>query len=255
MAERVGQDWFEQFYNAGFSDMTYTPAAAACLYVSCLKSALGLVPKCVPPTKLRILDQCCGDGAITAAMARTLRCEVLGIDLSGRTLSAARRRYRGMKNLWFKKADARKFRVAGGFDVVTCWHTSCSYSEDDNVNKRQLACMCSSLKRGGVLVVDTMNPVYVRENFIETRSRILDDGTLVGTWYRLSGKMLSSTWKVCSPDDKVETFTGMTKLYGPDEYTRMLAEYGVDVIDIRGGLDFSPLSDSLGRMVVIGTKK
>ena len=91
MAEHVEQDWFEKFYGARFSDVTYTPADGTCLYVSCLKSALGMAPRRVSLTRLKILDQCCGDGTITAAMSRALRCEVLGIDMSGRALAAARR--------------------------------------------------------------------------------------------------------------------------------------------------------------------
>lgn len=259
---RENGEWFEKFYSKSFSNVTYTGACDASQYINFLQKCTHFkdyqtqeaVDRARWP-ELKIFDQCCGDGSVSAAMASQLRSRVLGVDLSKRAIKDARKRFASVSGLQFKVADAREFYIDDAFDVVTCWHFSCSYSKDDATNMKQLECMSKSLKRDGLLVLESMNPNFIRKNFVEKRARILDDGTIVGTWYKLSGKMLSSTWKTCSKNNVIETFTGMTKLYSCDEYCAMLAAVGVEVIASFGSLRCDILSDEFGRMILVGIKK
>ena len=255
-------DWFEKFYSKSFSDVTYTRSEDASKYVHFLKSALFVrsVSLGRPSVRarwpeLKIFDQCCGNGSISAAMASELGSEVLGVDLSRRAIRGAKKKFFSIENLEFKVADARKFCKRNEFDVVTCWHNSCSYSEDDSTNMKQLECMSKSLKRSGLLVIDTINKKFIEKNFIERRARVLEDGTLVGTWYKLDNDILSSTWKTCSKNNVVEEFSGMTKLYNYDRWCKMLAEVGVEILETYGSLNCDQTSDEFGQMILLGIKR
>lgn len=256
------EERFEKFYSKSFSDMTYTSIEDADQYVHFLKSALYMrsVRLGRPGGKarwpeLKIFDQCCGNGNISAAMASELGSEVLGVDLSRRAIRDAKKRFFSIENLEFKVADARKFCKRNEFDVVTCWHNSCSYSKDDATNMKQLECMSKSLKRSGLLVIDTINKKFIEKNFIERRARALEDGTLVGTWYKLNNDILSSTWKICSKNNVVEEFTGMTKLYNYDKWCKMLTEVGVEIFETCGSLKYDQMSDEFGQMILLGIKR
>ncbi len=256
------EEWFEKFYSKSFSNMTYTNIEDADQYVYFLRVALFSHSVHIrrPEGKarwpeLKIFDQCCGNGIISAAMASKLRSEVLGVDLSKRAIRDARKRFSGIKKLEFKVADARKFCKDSAFDVVTCWHNSCSYSEDDATNMKQLECMSKSLKKNGLLVIDTVNRNFIEKNFVESQAKIFEDETLVGTWYKLDNDILSSTWKICSKNNVVEEFTGMTKLYSYDKWCKMLAKVGIEVFMACGSINFDQLSDEFGRMILLGIKK
>lgn len=255
-------EWFEKFYSKNFSDVTYTSTQDADQYVYFLRTVLFArsVKLGKPDGKfrwpeLKIFDQCCGNGNITMAMASQLGAEVLGIDLSKRAIRNARKKFSNIKKLLFKVADAKKFYKSSEFDVVTCWHNSCSYSEYDAVNMMQLECMSKNLKKNGLLVIDTINQNFIEKNFIESKARILDNGTLVGTWYKLDNNILSSTWKTCSKNNVIEEFTGMTKLYSYDKWCKMLAEVGIEVFMACGSLEFDQMSDEFGRMILLGIKR
>ena len=256
------EEWFEKFYSKSFSDVTYTSIKDAYQYVHFLRVALFARSVHIrrPEGKarwpeLKIFDQCCGNGSISAAIASKLRSEVLGVDSSKRAIRDARKRFSSVKKLEFKVADARKFCKDSAFDVVTCWHNSCSYSEDDATNMKQLECMSKSLKKNGLLVIDTINKKFIEKNFIERRARALEDGMLVGTWYKLDNDILSSTWKTCSKNNVVEEFTGMTKLYNYDKWCKMLAEVGVEIFKTFGSLECDQMSDEFGQMILLGIKK
>lgn len=249
------EEWFERFYGRDFADLTYTASWDACRYAGFLRSVLSTTPAGPGTEKLKILDQCCGNGSVSAAMAVELRSRVLGIDLSSRSIDMAKKMHAGVDGLSFEVADARVFRKDSEFDAVTCWHNSCSYSEDDAVNAMQFECMGKSLKDGGMLIIDSVNPSFIEKHFIERRNHVLGDGSAVETRYRLSGKVLSSVWELKTKRGDVETFDGMSKLYDYGEYRAMLEEVGIEVVAVYGSLERDIISDDVGGMILVGVKK
>ncbi|MDY6836140.1 MAG: methyltransferase domain-containing protein [Chloroflexota bacterium] len=85
------------------------------------KWAQELISKLTLKGNERILDIGCGDGKVTAAMARMLpKGSVLGIDSSKEMIRFAQRSFpaRRFPNLDFKEGDARKLSFTGEFDIV-----------------------------------------------------------------------------------------------------------------------------------------
>ncbi|WP_028894045.1 class I SAM-dependent methyltransferase [Syntrophorhabdus aromaticivorans] len=80
-----------------------------------------LLDKLSPEGNERILDLGCGDGRITADMARRVpQGSVVGFDKSERMITFARRHFseESFPNLTFKIKDAREMDFDGEFDVV-----------------------------------------------------------------------------------------------------------------------------------------
>ena len=240
------EEWFDTFYNHPFADLTYTKEDSAKEISSFFES--------VVKTKSKVLDQCCGNGTIDIEISKNGH-EVVGIDLSRRAIENAKQKSTSKRlDLKFKIADAREFVDENAFDVCTCWHTSCAYSEDDQRNIMQFDCMSRNLKHHGLFIIDTINPEYVEANFKRRMEDHLDDGTTVVRKYLLKDSILSSEWKVIGKNEVYSVFTGMTKLYTLSQYVEILASIGLRIVDVVGNYNSDELSIKTGRMIMFGEK-
>ncbi|PYI89479.1 MAG: SAM-dependent methyltransferase, partial [Verrucomicrobia bacterium] len=100
----------------------------------------------------RVLDVGCGDGKITAELARALpRGSIVGVDGSAEMLRFARAAFprSEMANLRFQFMDARELRFAQSFDILFS-NAALHWVEDHPAFLRGAA---ASLKPGGRLVV------------------------------------------------------------------------------------------------------
>jgi trans-aconitate methyltransferase len=100
----------------------------------------------------RILDVGCGDGKITAELARALpRGEIVGVDASAEMIRFACKTFPAAKhpNLKLQVADARKVRSAEPFDLI--FSNAALHWVDDH--QTFLRCAAAALKSGGRLLV------------------------------------------------------------------------------------------------------
>lgn len=70
----------------------------------------------------RVLDVACGSGIITGELAKLSDTDVLGIDISGKMIENAKRKYGGNPNVNFKKADFCEFRCETPYDVIVIYN-------------------------------------------------------------------------------------------------------------------------------------
>ncbi len=253
--ESQKEEWFRDFYGGeNFAVTTYSDKVQAAAQLAFLESAMFLVWKRKLSSGMRALDQCCGIGSFARAFSEKHGNEVVGIDLSNHFIEVARAASLGNNLVMFEVADAREWNGAESFDICTCWRTSCAYSRDDVVNLKQFESMSRSLKKGGLFVIDTINPAYIKKHFREKWCEQRDDGTIIARWYFLADGMLSSKWTIVDTSDVVSHYCGMTKLYAKEQYVTMLAGVGLKVVDVVGGYGFDTLNDDSGRMVLYGVK-
>lgn len=95
-----------------------------------------------------ILDVGCGDGKITAAMARAIpQGSVIGVDISASMIETAKNSFRDSNNLSFIICDAAQIEFAEQFDLIT------SFTVMQWVLKQSEALQCfeRALKPGGKL--------------------------------------------------------------------------------------------------------
>ncbi|MCX6895928.1 MAG: methyltransferase domain-containing protein [Verrucomicrobia bacterium] len=116
----------------------------------------------------RILDVGCGDGKVTAEIARAVPCgSVVGVDASAEMIRFARKTFPAAKfpNLKFQVADARKFRFAAPFDLLFS-NAALHWVDDHQAFLRRAA---DALKPGGRLIVSCGGKGNAHDVFLALR--------------------------------------------------------------------------------------
>jgi trans-aconitate 2-methyltransferase len=116
----------------------------------------------------RILDVGCGDGKVTAELARAVpKGSVTGIDASPEMIRFARNSFskKTVPNLEFKMMDARHIRLARRFDIV--FSSSVLHWVDDHPAFLRDAAAC--LRSGGRLVVSCGGKGNAQDVFVALR--------------------------------------------------------------------------------------
>jgi len=119
----------------------------------------------------RILDVGCGDGKITAELARSLpRGSITGVDASREMLRFAREHFPPQKfrNLEFVRMDARKLHFAQPFDIL--FSNAALHWVDDHPAFLRGAAAC--LKSGGRLIISCGGKGNAQEVFVALRATI-----------------------------------------------------------------------------------
>lgn len=157
----------------------------------------------------RILDVGCGDGKVTAELARSLpRGTATGIDASPAMIEFAQRTFppSEISNLAFHVMDARQIRFAERFDLV--FSNAALHWVDDHQAFLRGAAAC--LRSGGRLVVSCGGEGNAREIFVSLRSELRRE-----RWRQFFRKM------------KTPYF-----FYAPGDYARWLPRYGFEGVRV-----------------------
>lgn len=209
----------------------------------------------------KILDQCCGVGSLSIAMAK-MGYDVAGFDLIPSYIDRAKRDAAAAGvSCDFETGDAHAYIYRDPRDAVVNWWTSFGYAKDDAQNIKMLRCAAASLKSGGYFVLDYMNaPQRLRDfakgdvAYSETKKA---DCTIV--WEsRLdrASEMIVKKW-ICQGADgrKVEKQGGGAKLYSSAQLERMLAECGFVDITFYGSIGGEALTGSSPRCIAVARKE
>ncbi len=151
----------------------------------------------------RILDVGCGDGKVTAELARTVsNGEVVGIDASPDMIRFARKTFpkSEISNLKFEIMDARAIRFDQPFDLV--FSNAALHWVDDH--QAFLRGVSAGLKTGGRLVVSCGGKGNAQDVFVALR-----------------GEMRLKRWRECFRKLERPYF-----FHSPEEYARWLPRFG-----------------------------
>ena len=158
----------------------------------------------------RILDVGCGDGKVTAELARTLRHgSATGIDASPAMIEFAQRTFPSdkIRNLEFQVMDARQIRFRDPFDLI--FSNAALHWVDDHEAFLRGAAGC--LRSGGRLVVSCGGKGNAQDIFVALRSELRRQ-----CWRGYFRKMKTSYF-----------------FYAPEDYTRWLPRYGFETIRVQ----------------------
>lgn len=152
-----------------------------------------------------ILDVGCGDGKITAELARTVpQGSVVGVDVSAEMIGFARSAFPPTRiaNLRFEIMDARQLHFSERFDILFS-STALHWVDDHSAFLKGAS---ASLKSGGRLVVSCGGKGNAQNVFIALRA-----------------EMLSRRWR--------EYFRKLAPpyfFYSPDDYAKWLPQHGFE---------------------------
>jgi trans-aconitate 2-methyltransferase len=157
-----------------------------------------------------ILDVGCGDGKVTAEIARAVsRGSVTGVDASPQMIAFAKKTFPAKKlpNLKFQVMDARKIKFAQSFDVV--FSNAALHWVDDH--EKILRGSAAVLKSGGRLVVSCGGKGNAQDVFVALRP-----------------EMRLKRWR--------EFFRQMPPpyfFYAPEDYKKWLPKFGFKIQKIK----------------------
>lgn len=127
----------------------------------------------------KILDIPCGFGRHSIELAKR-GYNVTGQDINGYFLDLAKKSAKKLDvNIRFLKADMRKIDFENEFDLVLNLFTSIGYFEREEDDVLFLSEISKSLKKGGKLIIDTVNRERVLGDYMKKSWGELKDGTII----------------------------------------------------------------------------
>jgi SAM-dependent methyltransferase len=152
-------EWFEAWFDSPYYHALYAGrdhAEAAALIDR-------LIARLRPADGAAVLDLGCGTGRHARYLA-SRRLRVLGLDLSGHSISQARQREQ--PNLRFRRHDMRLAFGVNAFDYIVNLFTSFGYFEEPAEHLTVVRNIARALKPGGRVVLDYLNVRHAERHLI-----------------------------------------------------------------------------------------
>jgi SAM-dependent methyltransferase len=203
-----------------------------------------------------VLDLCCGPGRHALALAdRGYR--VTGVDASAYLLerAAANAEERGLNVEWVR-SDMREFVRPGAFGLALNLFSSFGYFEDADADLRVLKNVHTSLRPGGVLVIDTMSKEILARIFLPSgKVEQRPDGTLVAVQATVRNEWTAVTaWHTVIRDGRATTFELRHSIYSAAELKALLREAGFAEVRCYGNVAGAEYGAGASRLVVVARR-
>ena len=163
----VATTWFESWFNSPYYHKLYfqRDEEEAASFID------GLIDHIQPPKGSLMLDVACGRGR-HALQLSSKGFDVTGIDLSPDSIAAAKELEN--EHLEFFQHDMRlPFRV-NYYDFSFNFFTSFGYFKTDEENQLVVNNIARSLKPGGILMMDYLNPHVAEQNLVPAEQKEID---------------------------------------------------------------------------------
>ncbi len=202
-----------------------------------------------------VLDLCCGPGRFAVPLARR-GLRVTGVDRTKFFLAKAQERAAAedVQVEWVHD-DMRTFVRPEAFDLALSMFTSFGYFDDKTEDSTVLRNIHTSLRPGGVLVMDVVGKELLARDFEPTHSRKHQDGTVVidrrevyDDWTRVRME-----WTIIK-GDAVRVFTIDHTVYSGQELKDRFIAAGLRDVRLYGGMDGSAYDREAERLIAVGRK-
>lgn len=202
----------------------------------------------------RVLDLCCGSGRHARAFARR-GYEVVGVDLSDVLLQLARDQNR-YENLALYQYDMREIPFADEFDIVVNLFTSFGYFNTDEENMQVVANMAKALKQGGQVVIDYLNPSYVKANLIPSSTKEIEGLYIEERRWIVDGYVKKRIMVKDVEADEPREYLEQVRLYEAHEMKEMMERAGFTDIQLFGDYSYTTYEQAASpRMIFFAEKK
>ena len=184
----------------------------------------------------QILDVGCGTGRHSLELARR-GYKVTGIDLSESMLAKAQRIANSEKlEVVFIRKDARDFNFHAEFDmIIVLCEGAFPLMETDKMNYKILNNIYDSLRRGGKLILTTLNGLYPLFHSVK---EFINSGSTEGTSSENTFDLMTfrdySVYETVDDKGKKKKLRCNERYYVPPEITWQLKSLGFSRIDIYG---------------------
>lgn len=202
------------------------------------------------------LDLCCGPGRCSIALAKA-GYRVTGVDKTTYLLNKAKTKAKASKiKIEWVQMDMRDFVRADSFGLVLSMFTSFGYFDDKDEDLKVLRNILSSLKPGGVCLIDVMGKERIAKNFQPTTSDTLPDGTklierheIFDDWTRIRNE-----W-ILLRNGKAKSFKFHHTIYSGQELKDRMQQAGFANLKLYGNLDGEEYGSNAPRLIAVGRKQ
>src|SRR4029078_11601785 len=165
--------WFKEWFNSPYYYLLYfqRDQAEAAAFID------KLIDHLKPPPASRMLDVACGKGRLSLQLALK-GFEVTGIDLAPDIIREAKQKE--CENLQFFLHDMRLPFWVNYFDYAFNFFTSFGYFRTRREHDDAMRTIATSLKPGGIFVIDYLNTHYVEDHLVRNELK-----NVAGTSYRI----------------------------------------------------------------------
>lgn len=203
----------------------------------------------------KTLDLCCGAGRHSYAL-RERGLNVFGLDLSQELLERQHQRPEPERLLGrLVRADARRIPLRdGSLDSIVNLFSSFGYFGLEG-DREVLDEIARTLRSGGRLVMDLMNPERVRRH-LQPDSRTERGGFVLYEARRLEdeGRRVTKAVRMVAADGREKHWKEDVRLYSAPEVTAALEARGLVVEGLFGDFADQPLTEDSPRQILIARR-
>jgi SAM-dependent methyltransferase len=204
--------------------------------------------------RAEIFDLCCGMGRHSLTLAE-YGFKVTGMDLSEILLNEAKRLDSEGKVTWLR-GDMRQIPLEQSFDAVVNLFTSFGYFTDEAENEKVLHEINRLLRINGKFIIDFLNPAYVEANLVPHSFRKEDELEIDESRSIEEGCVRKRIIIRQEGQDAERSYLEQVRLYGLDDFTRMLSSGGLEIDQVFGHYDGTPYDEQKSpRLIMVGTKR
>lgn len=202
-----------------------------------------------------VLDLCCGPGRFSIALAKR-GYRVTGVDRNRFLLNKARARARsGKAKIEWVTQDMRDFVRPGAFDLALSMFTSFGYFEDKRDDMRVLKNIATSLRPGGIFLIEMHGKEWIAHHYAAVRmdslpggARLIQAHEVLDDWTRLRNE-----W-ILIRRGRAKTYRFNLTIYSAQELRDRLEQAGFSDVKLYGGLDGGEYGLRANRMAAVARK-
>lgn len=242
------QEWYKEWFQTKYYEILYRQRDEneAEVFISNLLRHLNL------PKGSYVWDNACGKGRHSYIFLK-FGYIVIGTDLCEKCIEFANKRY-PIQNLSFFVHDMRREFYVNFFDLVINLFTSLGYFEYDYEDRKAIKVMVDALKNESFLVIDFLNPNFVKQNIVPHETFLIDN-----IQFKIERSINNSivSKKISIIDNGQEyTYCEKVKLLSQEFFLTELERNKVEGLNIFGDYQLNSFSEKDSpRMIFIGQKK
>lgn len=189
-----------------------------------------------PPLSSSILDLACGKGRYSRYLAEKGFANVVGLDLSQKSIRYARQYETA--NLSFFTHDMRLPYRTNYFDYIFSFFTSFGYFEQEKDDLRTLKAIANGLAQQGTFVLDFFNAQYIIDRLTGKEEKVID-GIHFHIYKQIEGDRVTKHIDFEHAGNTYQ-FEERVRLYFPEDFDRLFAKAGLRIIERFGDYQLNP---------------
>jgi len=251
MTQAVRKEWFRDWFSSPFYHRLY--------FEHDEREAEEFIHKLVnflqPKPGARMVDIACGRGRHSCMLAK-LGFDVTGFDLSFESIDYAKDSIGESDNLSFYQHDVRYPFWVNYFDYAFNFFTSFGYLATRREHDDAIRTIATSLKPGGIFVIDYLNTHYVEDHLVHNELK-----NVAGTSYqirrwddetRFYKKIIIHDASLVVPEEHTERVAK----FSLGDFTDMLSFQNMQVLEVFGDHNLSPYDiRKTPRLIIVAKKK